>query len=482
MTGAELSSYVGGDWREGGARLDDLNPAHPDEVVAIVSASGAELAAEAVEAAADAFPSWRATPPPTRGEVLRLAADLLESRATEIGRDLAREEGKTAAEATGETVRAAAILRYYAGQTLEPDGDVYPSASAHTFLYARREPLGVVTAITPWNFPIAIPAWKIAPALAYGNTVVWKPAELVPLTAVHLVSALAEAGLPPGVLNLVLGRSADVGETLVTDDGVAAVSFTGSNEVGRLIQRQAIERGKKVQLELGGKNPAIVLADADLDHAAEQVARGAFLSAGQKCTATSRVVVEAPVFDEFSELLVERALAWKVGDPLDPDTRVGPLASQAQRDRVLDYLGIATGEGARFLAGGDGPPDGSGYYVRPSVLDQVPSESRVIREEIFGPVAVLLGADSFDEALTLANDTPFGLTATLFTRDLGRAFRFANEIRAGVVKVNQESAGLEYQAPFGGTKGSSSGSREQGKVAREFFTEWKTVYIDAPQG
>jgi alpha-ketoglutaric semialdehyde dehydrogenase len=482
MTGAELSSYVGGDWRAGGARLDDFNPAHPDEVVAIVSASEAGLAAEAVEAAADAFPGWRATPPPARGDVLRLAADLLESRATEIGRDLAREEGKTAAEATGETVRAAAILRYYAGQTLEPDGDVYPSASAHTFLFARREPLGVVTAITPWNFPIAIPAWKIAPALAYGNTVVWKPAELVPLTAVHLVSALAEAGLPPGVLNLVLGRSADVGETLVTDDGVAAVSFTGSNEVGRLIQRQAIERGKKVQLELGGKNPAIVLADADLDHAAEQVARGAFLSAGQKCTATSRVVVEAPVLDEFSELLVERALAWKVGDPLDPDTRVGPLASQAQRDRVLDYLGIATSEGARFLAGGDGPPDGSGYYVRPSVLDHVPSESRVIREEIFGPVAVLLRADSFDEALTLANDTPFGLTATLFTRDLGRAFRFANEIRAGVVKVNQESAGLEYQAPFGGTKGSSSGSREQGKVAREFFTEWKTVYIDAPQG
>jgi aldehyde dehydrogenase (NAD+) len=482
MTGAELSSYVGGDWREGGARLDDLNPARPDEVVAIVSASRAELAAEAVEAAADAFPSWRATPPPARGEVLRLAADLLESSATEIGRDLAREEGKTAAEATGETVRAAAILRYYAGQTLEPDGDVYPSASAHTFLFARREPLGVVTAITPWNFPIAIPAWKIAPALAYGNTVVWKPAELVPLTAVHLVSALAEAGLPPGVLNLVLGRSADVGETLVTDDGVAAVSFTGSNEVGRLIQRQAIECGKKVQLELGGKNPAIVLADADLDHAAEQVARGAFLSAGQKCTATSRVVVEAPVFDEFSELLVERALAWKVGDPLDPDTRVGPLASQAQRDRVLHYLGIATGEGARFLAGDDGPPDGSGYYVRPSVLDQLPPESRLIREEIFGPVAVLLRVDSFDEALTLANDTPFGLTATLFTRDLGRAFRFANEIRAGVVKVNQESAGLEYQAPFGGTKGSSSGSREQGKVAREFFTEWKTVYIDAPQG
>lgn len=481
MIGTELTSYVGGEWRTGSASLDDLNPAHPDEVVATVSGSGVELAEEAVRAAAEAFPSWRATPPPARGEILRLAADLLESRADNIGRDLAREEGKTAAEATGETLRAVAILRYYAGQTLEPEGEIYPSASSDTFLYARRGPLGVVSAITPWNFPIAIPAWKIAPALAYGNTVVWKPAELVPLTAVHLVSALVEAGLPPGVLNLVLGRSADVGETLVTHDGLAAVSFTGSNEVGRSIQLLGIERGKKVQLELGGKNPAIVLADADLDHAAEQVARGAFLSAGQKCTATSRVVVEAAVLHEFSELLVERALSWKVGDPLEPDTRVGPLASQAQFDRVRGYLDIASGEGGRFLAGGDGPPHGAGYYVRPSVLDHLSSESRVLREEIFGPVAVLLSADSFDDALELANDTPFGLTATLFTRDLGKAFRFASEIRAGVVKVNQESAGLEYQVPFGGTKESSSGSREQGKAAREFFTEWKTVYMDTPR-
>jgi aldehyde dehydrogenase (NAD+) len=439
-----------------------------------------EVAQEAVEAAAEAFVSWRATPPPARGEVLRLTADLLEQRATEIGRDLAREEGKTAAEATGEAARAAAIFRYYAGQTLEPEGEVYPSASTQTFLYARREPLGVVTAITPWNFPIAIPAWKIAPALAYGNTVVWKPAELVPLTAVHLVTALAEAGLPAGVINLVLGRSAEVGEKLVTHDAVAAVSFTGSNEVGRSIQLQAIGRGKKVQLELGGKNPAIVLADADLDHAAEQVARGAFLSAGQKCTATSRVIVESSVLDDFSKLLVERALSWKVGDPLDSDTRIGPLASQAQRDRVLEYLDIATDEGARFLAGDGMQPDGPGFYLRPSVLDQVPVDSRVVREEIFGPVAVLLGVDTLEEAIALANETHFGLTATLFTRDLGKALRFASDIRAGVVKINQESAGLEYQAPFGGMKGSSSGSREQGKVAREFFTDWKTVYMDSP--
>lgn len=477
---AELASYVGGAWRAGEERLQDLNPARPAEVVATVNAAGAALAREAVEAAGQAFRAWRETPAPARGEILRLAAGLLEERAETAARDLAREEGKTLAEARAETARAVSILRYYAGQTLEPDGETYPSASATTFLYARREPLGVVTVITPWNFPIAIPAWKIAPALAYGNAVVWKPAELVPLTAVHLVQALADAGLPPGALNLVLGRSSAVGETLVTHEGVAAISFTGSNEVGRRIQLEAIERGKRVQLELGGKNPAVVLADADLEHAAEQVARGAFLSAGQKCTATSRVIVERPVLGELSERLAERVRSWKLGDPLEPETKVGPLASQAQLERVTGYLELARVEGALAVAG-DGEDLGrDGYFVLPTVLAGVSPESRVAREEIFGPVAVLLPAASFEEAVILADDTPFGLTASLFTRDLGRALRFTHEIRAGVVKVNQETAGLEFQAPFGGMKESSSGSREQGKVARDFFTDWKTVYIEPP--
>jgi alpha-ketoglutaric semialdehyde dehydrogenase len=478
-TKADLASYVGGEWRPGEEHLEDLNPARPAEVVATVAAADAALAREAVEAAREAFPGWRETPAPARGEILRRAASLLEERVETVARDLAREEGKTLAEAAGETARAVSILRYYAGQTLEPDGEIYPSASATTFLYARREPLGVVTAITPWNFPIAIPAWKIAPALAYGNTVVWKPAELVPLTAVHLVRALADAGLPPGCLDLVLGRSSEVGETLVTHDGVAAISFTGSNEVGRAIQRRATELGTRVQLELGGKNPAIVLADADLEQAAEQVARGAFLSAGQKCTATSRVIVERPALDELSERLVDLARSWKLGDPLEPDSLVGPLASQAQLERVTGYLELARDEGARVLAGNGERPD-AGYYVRPTVLAGISPDSRIAREEIFGPVATLLPAASFEEAVALANDTPFGLTASLFTRDLGRALRFAREIRAGVVKVNQETAGLEFHVPFGGTKESSSGSREQGKVARDFFTEWKTVYIDPP--
>jgi len=391
----QLRSYVNGSWQGGPSTFDDLNPARPSEVVAEVHAADAALAADAIRAAREAFPAWRDTPAPARGEILRRAADLLEQRADEVGRDLAREEGKTLAEAVGETRRAVAILRYYAGQTLEPDGETYPSASASTFLYARREPVGVVLAITPWNFPIAIPAWKLAPALAYGNCVVWKPPELVPLTAVHLAQALADAGLPHGVLNVVLGRSSEIGETLLAGP-VDALTFTGSNEVGRRLQLQAVGLGAKVQLELGGKNPAVVLADADLDGAAEQVARGAFLSAGQKCTATSRVIVERAVIEELAERLVERAAGWRLGDPLDSDTKVGPLASAAQLERVTGFLDLARREGGETLAGGKAPTDDGGYYVRPTVLAGLGPESAVVRDEIFGPVAVMLCVDSYE--------------------------------------------------------------------------------------
>ncbi|MGH2353519.1 MAG: aldehyde dehydrogenase family protein [Chloroflexota bacterium] len=477
----EVRPYIGGAWRDGVRTVADVNPAHPAERVAEAHAADARLAGEALVAARAAFVAWRATPAPARGEILRKAADLLEQRAEAVGRDLTREEGKTLAEGIGETKRAVAILRYYAGQTLEPDGETYPSLSPATFLYARREPVGVVVAITPWNFPIAIPAWKIAPALAYGNTVVWKPAEIVPLTASHLLQALVDAGLPAGVLNLVVGRGSEIGDTLTTHPAVDAITFTGSNAVGRALQAKATALGKKVQLELGGKNPAVVLADADLAHAAEHVARGAFLSAGQKCTATSRVIVEAPALQAFQDRLVALAKDWKLGDPLEPDTKVGPLASEDQLKTVTGYLQASAADGGRVLAGGDRATDlGDGYYVRPTVLADLSPESKVVREEIFGPVAAVIAARSYDEAVALANDTPFGLTASLFTRDLGRALRFADDIRTGVVKINQESAGLEFQVPFGGMKESSSGSREQGKAAREFFTQWKTVYLDAP--
>lgn len=474
----ELRSYVGGEWRAGPRQMPDVNPARPSETVAEAYVADAELASQAVRAARAAFHTWRATPAPVRSEILRKAADLLEQRAERIGRDLTREEGKTLAEGIAETRRAVAIFRYYAGQALEPDGETFASHAPTTFLYARREPVGVVTVITPWNFPIALPAWKLAPALVYGNTVIWKPSELVPLTAVHLVRALVDAGLPEGVLNLILGKGSDLGDVLTTHAAVDAITFTGSNAVGREIGMKAAARGTRVQLELGGKNPAIVLADADLDHAAEQIALGAFLSAGQKCTATSRVIVERPVLRGLQERLVTLAETWRLGDPIDPDTKVGPVVSQTQLDSVMGYLATVAAEGGSVLTGGTRAVDlGDGYFVRPTVIAGLRSDSRVMREEIFGPVVGLIAADSYDEAVVMANDTPFGLVASLFTSDLTYAMRFADEARVGVVKVNQETAGLEFQVPFGGTKASSSGSHEQGRAAREFFTEWKTVYL-----
>ena len=480
MSVVEVMSYVGGSWIQGEVRTD-LNPARPTEVVARYHAADRKLAAAALAAAAEAFPRWSARPAPERGEILHRASQLLHERAESIAVEFAREEGKTLAEALGEARRAAAIFRYYAAQTLEPDGETYPSHGSRTFLYARREPIGPVVAITPWNFPLAIPAWKIAPALAFGNTVVWKPAEIVPLTSVRLLETLIDAGLDPGVLGLVLGSGSELGEALLDPSVTAAVTFTGSNAVGGRLHAAAVERGIKVQLELGGKNPAVVLADADLDQAAELVARGAFLSAGQKCTATSRVIVDESVYDAFVERLGKLARTWPVGDPLDAATKVGPLSSEDQLRTVLDYLQQADADGGEYVAGGrlDVDDDG-GYFVPPTVVAGLGAESRVVREEIFGPVAALLTVAGYDEAVALANDTPFGLSASVFTRDLGRAFDFARDIRAGVVKINQESAGLEFQVPFGGQKASSNGSREQGKTAREFFTSWKTVYIDPP--
>jgi aldehyde dehydrogenase (NAD+) len=473
-----LHSYINGVWTPGGEIALDENPARPGEHVAQVAIGNAELASHAVTAAADAGPAWAAAAAPGRADILRRTADILGERRDRIATDLVAEEGKTLPEALGETDRAVAILRYYAGQALEPDGETYPSHSADTLLFARRVPVGVLLAITPWNFPIAIPAWKIAPALAYGNTVVWKPAELVPLTATHFVRAFEDAGLPPGVLNLVLGRSSDVGNVLTDHPGVMAISFTGSNAVGRNIQMRAVGLGKRVQLELGGKNPAVVLADADLGRAAEQVARGAFLSAGQKCTATSRVIVAAEVLTEFQERLVALAESWAVGDPMEPTTRVGPLVSSGQLERVRGFVENAQRDGGRLLAGGTAALSGlDGQYLRPTVLSGVSSRASIAQDEVFGPVAVLLPAASEDEAISLANDTRFGLCASVFTQGLAQALRFAQECRVGIVKVNQETAGIEYQAPFGGMKDSSSGSREQGRAAREFMTEWKTVSI-----
>ncbi len=478
-------NYIGGAWTgaRGGDTIENRNPANPSDLIGLWPRSGADDMAAAIDAAVAAAPSWANTSALKRGEILLRAAALLEARAEEVAAAMTREEGKTLREATGETMRGVAILRYYAGEGSQPAGEVYPSANTRTLLYTLHVPLGVVGVITPWNFPVAIPLWKIAPALVYGNTVVFKPAELTPLTATKIVQILEEAGLPGGVLNLVVGYGAEVGPTLTGDPRVTGVSFTGSNRVGRDIQRIVEERGGKAQLELGGKNPVVVLADADLDQAAALTVQGAMMSAGQKCTATSRAIVERAVLEPFTCKVVERVNGLVVGDGADEATNVSPLVSAAQRDRVKEYLDLAREEGVETLAGGGllaGPEYHGGHFVQPTVYANVRPDARLAREEIFGPVVGIIPADDYEEALALANGVPFGLSASIFTRDIAKALRFAGDIQAGIVHINGETAGAEPQVPFGGMKESSSYSREQGKAAAQFFTQIKTVYLDVP--
>ena len=477
-------NYIAGEWRPAasGETMENHNPANRDEVVGLFASSGADDVDAAIAAAEEAYRSWRFSSPMTRANILHKAANILESRIPEVGRELTREEGKTLKEGIGETTRAVQILRYFAGEAQQPSGEHYPSVNPHTLLYTTREPLGVVAVVTPWNFPIAIPAWKIAPALAFGNTVVFKPASLTPLTAVRLVEALDEAGLPAGVLNLVTGSAANVGDPLVRDPRVVAITFTGSNETGAELRRSAAERGAKLQLELGGKNPAIVLADADLDHALGQVVAGAMMSTGQKCTATSRAIVDRRIIDRFTEMLADRIGGLKVGDPLDSETQIGPLIDEHAADRVAGEVDAAKQAGAELVVGGERLGSGleRGAFLAPTLFADVDPKSRLGQDELFGPVLGVIPVDSMEEAMAVANQVKFGLSASIFTRDLGRALTFAREIEAGVVHVNSETAGAEPQVPFGGMKGSSSYSREQGKAAREFFTQMKTVYIDPP--
>ncbi len=480
-----FGNFVGGAWRPAasGETFENRNPADHDDLVGRFASSGVEDVDAAVTAAADAAEGWRRTTAIARSTMLHKAATLLEARINEVGRELTREEGKTLKEGIGETTRAVQILRYYAGEAQQPTGEHYPSANPLTLLYTAREPLGVVAAITPWNFPIAIPTWKIAPALAYGNTVILKPASLTPLCAVRLVEALSEAGLPPGVLNLITGSSSVIGDPLVRDERVAGITFTGSNAVGGELRKIAAERGAKLQLELGGKNPAIVLADADVEQALTQVVNGAMMSTGQKCTATSRAIVERSVADQFTERLAERIGALTVGDPLQATTQIGPLIDADAADRVAREVSDARSAGSTLLVGGErltGGDLGRGAFLAPALFAGVDPASRLGQEELFGPVLGVIPVDGMDEAIAVANQVRFGLSASIFTRDLGKALAFVQGIQAGIVHVNSETAGAEPQVPFGGMKGSSSYSREQGKAAREFFTQIKTVYIDPP--
>lgn len=478
-------NYIGGKWvaaRSGGT-FESRSPGDSTVLLGNFAASGAEDVADAVAAAEEARGSWRRTSAIARANILHKAAEILASRVNDVGRELTVEEGKTLKEGIGETGRAVQILRYYAGEAQQPDGEHYQSANPSTLLYTVREPIGVVGIITPWNFPIAIPAWKIAPALAFGNTVVFKPASFTPLLAVRFVEALAEAGLPPGVLNLVTGSASGVGDPLINDPRVMALSFTGSETVGREVAKAVSARGGKVQLELGGKNPAIVLADADLDHAINHLVSGAMWSSGQKCTATSRAILDASIAAEVTERLASRIENLVTGDPLADTTNVGPVISDEAAERILGDIESAEREGARLLAGGSRLTSNgrqNGHFVAPTLFDNVAPDSRFGQEELFGPVLGVMTVGDLAEAIEIANSVRFGLSASIFTRDLGKAMTFINGIEAGIVHVNAETPGAEPQVPFGGFKSSSSYSREQGKSARDFYTQIKTVYIDLP--
>lgn len=476
-------NYIDGQWvaASNQATTLDLNPADTRQALGVFPSATRADVQRAIDAAHRAFPSWAHMPMPKRGEILYSAANWLAARVDEIGETLTREEGKTFAEGKAEVARGASIIRYFAGECMQPTGEVYPSSGVSTFLFAERVPLGVVGLITPWNFPVAIPTWKIAPALAYGNTVVFKPAELTPLTAWYIVRAFEQAGLPPGVLNLVVGRGSQAGQELVENPKVKAISFTGSNEVGTRIAAQVVQRGGRIQLELGGKNPIVILHDADISKAVELTIAGAMLSTGQKCTATSRAIVVREVLNEYREALAERVKQLRVGDGMRSDVYMGPLVSAEAEKTVLEYIEIGKREGARLVVGGEklrGEEYDHGYFVAPTVFDQVTADMRIAQEEIFGPVVAILEAKDVDEAIALANQTRFGLSASVVTRDLNLALRFMREIEAGVVHVNSMTAGAEPHVPFGGFKASSSGLREQGKAAREFFSQWKTVYVD----
>jgi len=471
-----LTHRIGDEWIAETPCGEIRNPARPDEVVASVSQGNRQHLEAAAFAARTALPAWSATPAPARGEILFRAAVLLAERAERVGRDLAREEGKTLAEGISETRRAAAILRYFAGQTSEPIGHVYASAVPGTRLYTQRGPVGVVAAITPWNFPIAIPAWKIAPALAYGNTVLFKPAGATPLTAHHLVTALIDAGLPPGVLSLVFAGGAAVQEAWVATRAADAITFTGSETVGRRLGEVAGSVHARVQLELGGKNAVIVAPDADIARAADAIVRGAMASAGQKCTATSRVIAIAGALDPLRTAILERVGALRAGDPTDPATTLGPVIDEAARDRVAGMVADAEAAGAHVLIRSSVPSVGAFHPA--TVLDGVVTDMRIAQDEVFGPVVGLMAATDLDEALRMHNRVAYGLSGSIFTRDLATAEAFIATAQVGIVHVNGETPGAEPHVPFGGMKGSSSWSREQGKSAADFFTQVRTVYVE----
>lgn len=473
------ANLIDGEWVEGEA-IANINPSNTNDVVGDYARASTGDAEQAIAAATAAFPTWSRSTPLERHAVLRKASDEILARKEELGTLLAREEGKTLPEGIGETIRAAQVFDFFAGEALRLTGETVPSVRPNIGIEMTRYPVGVVGIITPWNFPIAIPAWKIAPALCYGNTVVFKPADLAPGCSWAIVDILQRAGLPKGVLNLVMGQGSVVGQVILDSPAVNALTFTGSVATGKRVAAASVEHMRKFQLEMGGKNPLVVLDDADLDTAVECAVNGAFFSTGQRCTASSRLIVTDGIHDAFVAACIKRLEGLVVDDALKEGSHIGPVVDQNQFDQDLSYVQIGKSEGASLAFGGDTlTRETPGFYMQPALFTDCRNDMRICREEIFGPVASVIRVKDYDEALAVANDTAFGLSSGICTQSLKHATHFKAHAEAGMVMVNLPTAGVDFHVPFGGTKGSSYGPREQGRYAAEFYTTVKTAYTSA---
>ncbi len=479
MSTETFRNYIDGEWASGDL-FENRNPADTDEVVGLFVNGTAKDVERAAAAAEAAFPEWSSMNAPARGKILFKVADILESRVDQLAEEMTREEGKTLPEAKGETMRSINIFRYYGSEGSRLPGFQVPSERPRVHMFALRKAIGVVGLITPWNFPSAIPAWKLAPALICGNTVVMKPASLAPLSSWRIIEACHEAGMPKGVVNYVSGPGSTVGQSLVEAGPLKAISFTGSCEVGNHLHGEASKRRLRIQLEMGGKNPTIVLADCDLEATVANVVNAAYFSTGQKCTATSRCIVEEPIYEKFIEALAEATAKLKVGNGLESGVQIGPAIDQKQLETDLRYIEIGRQEAGNPVVGGNrltGPGYDKGYFIEPTFFRDVTSDMTIAQEEIFGPVLSVIKATDFDHAMKLANEVPFGLSASIQTTNLSRTFDFIYGMEAGLLTVNLPSAGVEYQLPFGGTKDSSFGPKEQGPAALDFYSDYKTVYL-----
>jgi acyl-CoA reductase-like NAD-dependent aldehyde dehydrogenase len=474
-----FKNLIAGEW-VGTDGAENINPSNTNDVVGVYARASVEDTQNAIAAAKAAFPAWSRSGLLERWGILSKTAHEIFARKEELGRLLSREEGKTLPEGIGEVTRAGQIFEFFAGEALRLSGEIVPSVRPGVGVEMTREPMGVVGIITPWNFPIAIPAWKIAPALCYGNTVVFKPADLVPGCSWAIVDILHRNGLPKGVLNLVMGRGSVVGQTMLDSKDIAAQTFTGSVNTGRRVAEASVKHMRKFQLEMGGKNPTIILDDADLKVAVESTAQSAFFSTGQRCTASSRLIVTEGIHDQFVAALTERIRGLKVGDALEQGIDIGPVVDQSQLKQDTDYIEIGKTEGARLAAGGDRIEAGNpGFFLQPTLFTEATNQMRIAREEIFGPVAAVIRVKDYEEALAVSNDTDFGLSAGIVTTSLKYATHFKRNADAGMVMVNVPTAGVDFHVPFGGRKGSSYGPKEQGRYAAEFFTQVKTAYTAA---